>query len=40
MTLTLLGEPRSTNHVWKHACIRGFLHSYMTKEGKALKESY
>lgn len=40
MTLTLLGEPRSTNHVWKHSCSRGFLHSYMTPEGKALKESY
>jgi Holliday junction resolvase RusA-like endonuclease len=40
MTLTLVGEPRSTNHVWKHSCVRGFLHSYMTPEGKALKESY
>src|SRR5689334_17492242 len=40
MTLTLLGEPRSTNHVWKHSCQRGFLHSYMTPDGRTLKESY
>ena len=40
MELILKGEPRSTNHVWKHSCSRGFLHSYMTPEGKALKESY
>lgn len=40
MTITLTGEPRSTNHCWKHSCNRGFLHSYMTPKGKEVKTSY
>ena len=36
MTITLTGEPRSTNNIYRHG--RGI--SYMTKEGKALKTSY
>ncbi len=40
MTLTLLDEPLSTNHVYKHSCTRGYLHSYMTPAGRDRKESY
>lgn len=36
MTVTLSGEPKSTNHVYKFG--RGTM--YMTAEGKALKSSY
>jgi Holliday junction resolvase RusA-like endonuclease len=36
MTITLEGEPRSTNKIYRHG--RGI--SYMSKEGKALKLSY
>jgi len=38
--LTLLGEPKSTNHLYKSHCRFGFPTVYMTKDGKALKESY
>lgn len=40
MNITLTGEPKSTNHCWKHSCNRGYLHSYMTPQGKDIKESY
>lgn len=38
--LVFKGEPLSTNHVWKHSCRNGYLHSYMTPAGAALKEAY
>lgn len=34
--ITLHGNPQSTNHIYRH---RGSI-TYMTKEGKDLKESY
>ena len=40
MKITLLGKPRSTNGIYKNAVIKGFVHRYMSNEGKALKESY
>lgn len=40
MTLTLLGEPRSTSHIYHYACRGRHPAMYMTAEGKALKESY
>lgn len=38
--MILIGQPKSTNHIYKVNCSRGFPTVYMTKEGKALKESY
>lgn len=40
MTLTLLGEPRSTGHIYRYACRGRHPAMYMTKAGKTLKESY
>ncbi|MEO9623821.1 MULTISPECIES: RusA family crossover junction endodeoxyribonuclease [Alphaproteobacteria] len=40
MTITLLGEPRSTSHIYKYTCRSGFAQGYMSEEGKALKEDY
>lgn len=40
MTITLTGEPRSTNQIYRHACQYGRLMSYMSPEGRALKEEY
>lgn len=38
--ITLTGEPRSTNNIYKYVC-RGFVPcGYMSKEGRELKESY
>jgi hypothetical protein len=39
-TKVINGEPRSTNHIWKHTCRRGSSRGYITPEGRALKESY
>ena len=38
--ITLLGEPKSTQHCYKYTCRGGFASSYMSKECKALKEDY
>ena len=38
--LTLLGEPKSTNNIYKSMCRGRFASVYMSKEGKDLKESY
>jgi Holliday junction resolvase RusA-like endonuclease len=35
-TITLLGEPKSTQHIYRNTCRA----TYMTAEGKALKEAY
>lgn len=40
MKITLLGEPKSTSHIYKFACRGTFPSAYMSKEGKELKESY
>ena len=40
MKIILLGKPRSTGGIYKNAVIRGFVHRYMSNEGKKLKESY
>lgn len=38
--ITLTGEPKSTGHIYKHACRGRFPTVYMSKDGKDLKESY
>lgn len=40
MIVTLTGEPRSTNHVYKSVCRGSFPSVYLSAEGKALKEAY
>lgn len=40
MKITLLGEPKSTQHIYGQTCRGGYMVKYMTKEGKALKEDY
>lgn len=40
INLTLKGEPKSTNHIYKMTCRGRFASMYMSKEGKALKEDY
>ncbi len=39
-TITLTGEPRSTNNVYKYHCKFGFPSGYLSAKGKALKEDY
>ena len=38
--ITLLGEPKSTNHIYKINCAGGFPRMYMSAEGKEIKERY
>lgn len=38
--LTLLGEPKSTNNIYKSMCRGRFASVYMSKDGKDLKTSY
>lgn len=40
MTITLIGEPLSTNHIYKYHCQFGRAAGYMSKEGKERKEDY
>ncbi|MDQ0316386.1 RusA family crossover junction endodeoxyribonuclease [Amorphus orientalis] len=40
MTITLLGEPKSTSHIYHYHCKFGRPAGYMTAAGKALKEDY
>lgn len=40
MTITLLGEPKSTSHIYHYHCKFGRPSGYMTADGKAIKESY
>ena len=40
MTITLSGEPKSTQHIYKAACRGGFVSYYMSAEGKAIKQGY
>jgi Holliday junction resolvase RusA-like endonuclease len=39
-TIVLTGEPKSTPHIYRNTCRGGFSTTYMTAEGKALKEQY
>jgi Holliday junction resolvase RusA-like endonuclease len=38
--VVLSGEPKSTQHIYRNTCRGGFSTTYMTAEGKALKEKY
>jgi Holliday junction resolvase RusA-like endonuclease len=38
--LKLLGDPKSTNHIYKSVCRGRFASVYMSTDGKNLKESY
>jgi Holliday junction resolvase RusA-like endonuclease len=38
--IVLTGEPKSTQHIYRNACRGGFSVTYMSAEGKALKEQY
>ncbi len=40
MNITLQGNPKSTQSIYRAACIGNHPRSYMTHEGKALKEQY
>ena len=40
MKFTLLGEPKSTNNIYKTICRGNFPTRYMGKDGKKLKEDY
>ncbi len=39
-TITLSGEPKSTQHIYGLTCRGRFATRYMTPAGKALKEAY
>ncbi|HEV7514517.1 MAG TPA: RusA family crossover junction endodeoxyribonuclease [Candidatus Acidoferrum sp.] len=39
-TIILLGEPKSTQHIYRATCRGKFPTTYMTAEGKAIKEAY
>jgi crossover junction endodeoxyribonuclease RusA len=39
-TIILQGEPKSTQHIYRAACRGRFPTTYMTAEGKAIKEAY
>lgn len=38
--ITLLGEPKSSQHIYKYHCRFGFPSGYMSAEGKDLKYDY
>jgi Holliday junction resolvase RusA-like endonuclease len=38
--IVLTGEPKSTQHIYRNTCRAGYSTTYMTPEGKALKEAY
>ena len=40
MRITLTGEPKSTQHIYRNACRGGYSSTYMSSEGKAIKEGY
>jgi Holliday junction resolvase RusA-like endonuclease len=39
-TIVLTGEPKSTQHIYRNTCRGGYSTTYMTPQGKALKEAY
>lgn len=38
--LTLTGDPKSTNNIYKSVCVGKYPKVYITNEGKAIKEGY
>lgn len=38
--ITLLGQPKSTNHIYKSRCFNNHPSVYLSAEGKAIKEDY
>jgi Holliday junction resolvase RusA-like endonuclease len=38
--IVLKGEPKSTQHIYRATCRGAFPTTYMTPEGKAIKEAY
>ncbi len=40
LKVTLLGEPKSTQNVYKMTCRGSFASMYMSKDGKDIKDSY
>lgn len=40
MRITLTGEPKSTQHIYRNTCRGGYSSTYMSSEGKAIKEGY
>ena len=38
--ITLTGNPKSTNNIYRSTCVGGFHRRYMTQVGKDLKEQY
>lgn len=40
ISLSLIGQPLSTNHIYKSVCRGRFASVYMSKSGKDLKQSY
>jgi crossover junction endodeoxyribonuclease RusA len=38
--ITLEGDPKSTQHIYRSTARAGFATTYMTKEGKIIKETY
>ncbi len=40
MHIVLLGEPKSTSHIYKYRVRGKFVHGYMSKKGRELKLSY
>ena len=38
--ITLLGQVKSTQHIYKISCRGGFSKMYMSKDGNEIKESY
>jgi Holliday junction resolvase RusA-like endonuclease len=40
MTIELLGEPKSTSHIYHYHCKFGRPSGYMTADGRKIKESY
>lgn len=39
-SITLIGRPVSVNHLWKTASGNGRPYTYLTDEGRAIKESW
>ena len=39
-TIVLTGEPKSTGHIYRNTCRNGYATTYLSAEGKAIKEGY
>jgi Holliday junction resolvase RusA-like endonuclease len=40
LKIVLSGNPKSTNHIYRASCRGSFPTTYLTPEGKAIKEAY